>query len=89
MPIRTPPSTAAIASLETVDFSLLYDRNPTELSKLLALCVKDGFFYLNLQDPRINQILSNKDSVVRMMEEFFALPLDEKLKDVRGTHTHG
>lgn len=89
MPIKTPPPNAPIAKLETIDFSRLLDREPSELSKLLSLCVKDGFFYLSLENPRIQQILVDKDSVVRMMEEFFALPLDEKLKDVRGSHTHG
>jgi isopenicillin N synthase-like dioxygenase len=89
MPICTPPAGSRIASLETVDMGRLIDKDEAEQRKLLALCIKDGFFYLDLQSPRISQILSDKGNVVKMMEDYFALPLDEKMKDDRGTHTHG
>ena len=89
MPICTPPPGSSIASLETIDFGRLIDKDKAEQLKLLALCVKDGFFYLDLQSPSISRILSDKEKVVRMMEAYFALPLDEKMKDDRGTHTHG
>ena len=85
MPICTPPPGSRIASLETIDFGRLIDKDKAEQLKLLALCVKDGFFYLNLQSPSISRILSDKEKVVRMMEAYFALPLDEKMKDDRGT----
>jgi len=89
MPIKTPTTNASIAPLETIDFGRLLDKDSEEQLRLLALSVKDGFFYLDLQSPRIKQILSDKENVVKMMEEYFALPHEEKMKDDRGTHTHG
>lgn len=89
MPIQTPSENSRIATLQTIDFSRLMDRDVTEQNKLLELSVKDGFFYLDLQGPRIGKILEDKAAVVRMMEWYFALPEGEKMKDDRGTHTHG
>ena len=89
MPICAPPPGSSIASLETIDFGRLIDKDKAEQHKLFAICVKDGFFYLDLQSPSISKILSDKENVARMMEAYFALPLDEKMKDDRGTHTHG
>jgi hypothetical protein len=89
MPIRPPPADSRIALMDTVDFSRLLDKDLTERYKLLALCVKDGFFYLDLGGPRIRQILSDKAKIVAMMEKYFSLPEDVKMKDDRGTHTHG
>ena len=87
--MRPPPAGSRIALMDTVDFSRLLDKDLTEQYKLLALCVKDGFFYLDLGGPRIRQILSDKAKVVAMMEKYFSLPEDVKMKDDRGTHTHG
>ncbi|KAF9482691.1 2OG-Fe-II oxygenase family oxidoreductase [Pholiota conissans] len=87
--VKTPSPNSSFASLETIDFSRLVDKDPAEQLKLLALSVKDGFFYLDLQGPRIKKILEDKENVMRMMEWYFALPLEEKMKDDRHTHTHG
>ena len=89
MPIKTPSENSRIATLQTIDFSRLIDRDVAEQRKLFELSVKDGFFYLDLQGPRIARILEDKAAVVRMMEWYFALPEGEKMKDARGTHTHG
>jgi len=89
MPMRPPPADSRIALMDTVDFSRLLDEDLTERYKLLTLCVKDGFFYLDLGGPRIRQILSDKAKVVAMMEKYFSLPEDVKMKDDRRTHTHG
>ncbi|KAF8974165.1 2OG-Fe-II oxygenase family oxidoreductase [Flammula alnicola] len=89
MPIKTPPANSTIASLETIDFSRLLQKDHAEQLKLLALSVRDGFFYLDLQGPKIRKILADRDNVVRMMESYFALPQEEKMKDDRRTHTHG
>ncbi|KAF8890525.1 2OG-Fe-II oxygenase family oxidoreductase [Gymnopilus junonius] len=87
--MRTPPAGSRVAPLETIDFGRILEQDPAEQSKLLAVCIKDGFFYLDLQAPRIRQILADKAHVVQMMEEYFALPNDVKMKDNRGAHTHG
>ena len=89
MPIKTPSENSCIAALQTIDFSRLIDRDVAEQKKLFELSIKDGFFYLDLQGPRIRKILEDKAVVVRMMEWYFALPEGEKMKDARGTHTHG
>ena len=78
MPLRTPPAGSSIALLETIDFGRLLEKDQAEQSKLLALCIKDGFFYLDLQGPLIRQILSDKANVVKMMEKYFALPTKSK-----------
>lgn len=89
MSVKTPSPGSSIASLETVDFSRLLDKDPAEQHKLLELSTKDGFFYLDLQGPNIKKILQDKEAVMQMMEWYFALPETEKAKDIRGTHTHG
>ena len=89
MSICTPLAGSSIAFLETIDMGRLLDNDKAEQLKLLTLCVKDGFFYLDLQSASISRILSDKEKVVRMMEAYFALPHDEKMEDHRGAHTHG
>ncbi|KJA22083.1 hypothetical protein HYPSUDRAFT_55015 [Hypholoma sublateritium FD-334 SS-4] len=89
MPIKTPAENSRIATLQTIDFKRLMDRDVTEQKKLLELSIKDGFFYLDLQGPTTGKILEDKATVVRVMEWYFALPEGEKMKDDRGSHTHG
>ena len=89
MTICKPPAGSHYASLETIDFGRLLEKDNTGQLKLLALCVKDGFFYLDLQSSQIRKILDDKEKVVHWMEAYFALPHEEKMKDDRGTHTHG
>jgi len=87
--MRPPPADSRIALVDTIDFSRLLDKDLTERYKLLALCVKDGFFYLDLGGPRTRQILFDKADIVAIMEKYFSLPEDVKMRDNRGTHTHG
>jgi hypothetical protein len=89
MTIQTPPTSARLAKLETIDFSRLLLKDHAELLKLLTLCKRDGFFYLNLQGFENGGIIDDKDNVVRMMEEFFDLPMEQKMKDDRASHLHG
>lgn len=78
-----------MAKLETIDFSLLVSKNRAELLRLLALSEKDGFFYLDLQGWEQGGIIEDKKNVVSMMEEYFGRPVEEKMKDDRGSHLHG
>ena len=82
-------SSLSIAPLETVDFSRLVTRDEAEISKLLASCQTHGFFYLDLQNAESRPILEDAQHVVRIMENYFAQPLEVKMKDDRQSLTLG
>jgi isopenicillin N synthase-like dioxygenase len=79
----------SIAALETIDFSLLAVKDVDEIDKLLKSCESDGFFYLNLEKGPAHQILVDLQAILRVMEEYFAQPLETKMKDDRRSNTHG
>ena len=83
------PSSLSVAPLETVDFSRLVTRDEAEISKLLVSCQTHGFFYLDLQNAESRTILEDAQQLVRIMENYFAQPLEAKMKDDRQSLTLG
>jgi isopenicillin N synthase-like dioxygenase len=82
-------SSLSIAPLETVDFSRLVTRDEAEISKLLVSCQTHGFFYLDLQNAESRPLLEDAQHMVRIMENYFAQPLEVKMKDDRQSLTLG
>ncbi|KAJ7590077.1 2OG-Fe-II oxygenase family oxidoreductase [Mycena floridula] len=79
-----------IAHLDTIDFVRLEAKDPAEVSKLLHSCQTQGFFYLALKgNEKSARVVADKDNVLRVMEEYFAQPLDIKMKDNHGSVTDG
>src|ERR1700721_3031204 len=74
------------ASLTTIDFCRLEVKEPSEISRLFQSCETHGFFYLDLQNSAdVLKVLASQKEVLRVMTEYFAQPLEVKMKDVRGT----
>jgi hypothetical protein len=93
---QTPPTLiiegkeVPAAPLVTVDFSRLEAKEPSEVSKLLKSCETHGFFYLDLQKTgNARQILAGGTEVFHLMSEYFAKPLEVKMKDHTGSVTSG
>jgi isopenicillin N synthase-like dioxygenase len=80
---------SSIAALDTIDFSRLAIRDPIEVEKLLKLSERDGFFYLDMRNDELRQILVDVQGILRVMEAFFSLPLEEKMKNDRKSTGHG
>ncbi|KAF7329497.1 Gibberellin 20 oxidase 1 [Mycena kentingensis (nom. inval.)] len=79
-----------IAPLETIDFVALEQKDPVEVEKLLSACQTQGFFYLALEgNPESARVVADKEDVLRVMEKYFAQPLEVKMQDDRGSVTDG
>ena len=77
------------ADLPTIAFDKLIDRDPQELSKLLAAGEKEGFFYLDLTKPESKGLYDDYENVLSIMKAWFNLPLEEKVKYAYGSDTQG
>lgn len=84
-----PLKEVSIAPLPTIDYDLLLARDRFEIARLVDICRTHGFFYLKFAGSQAERLLSNSDDVVDLMRDYFQQPLETKLKDVRGTVTHG
>jgi len=72
-----------IAPLDSLNYSRLAARDPTEVEKLLRVCQTPGIFYLDLQDGHTKQWLADLQHVYALSERFFDLPNDSKMKSYR------
>ena len=83
-------TTVEIAPLETIDFASLVRKDPGEIAKLLKSSQTHGFFYVDLQNDATNQILTDLQGILRVVERYFDQPLEVKMKDDRWpSQTHG
>ncbi|KAI4603389.1 hypothetical protein KJ359_006184 [Pestalotiopsis sp. 9143b] len=79
----------ALAALRTIDFSRLMDRNPVEMTKLILACQDVGFFYLDLNSPGCEGLLSNLQNVTEHMKRWFNQDRITKMKTVTVSNSHG
>ena len=79
------------ASLETIEYSKLQNGDALELSRLLKLCERDGFFYLNLENLEANtsRVIEDWENVLAFTKEYFAQPVEVKMRDDRQSDTTG
>jgi isopenicillin N synthase-like dioxygenase len=90
MPSAIPldvPADALVANLKSIDVDLLRAHDAGEYQRLLQACEEYGFFYLNLVNHRT--MLQDWKTILGLMEEYFALPLEVKMKECRKSDTHG
>ncbi|EME78830.1 uncharacterized protein MYCFIDRAFT_43670 [Pseudocercospora fijiensis CIRAD86] len=77
------------ARLETLSFTKLLSGDKAEMGRLLVSCQTDGFYYLDLRDWKDGQFVRLLDSLNRIMNEWFKLPLEEKEKAVALSDAQG
>jgi len=81
MLLPTPSPTDAIADLTAVNFGRLVSHDDNEIMRLQTACQKDGFFYLDLDDPQSEEYLELISDVFEDARHYFAQPLKMKMKD--------
>lgn len=77
------------ADLSTIQFYNLFDKNKSEMKKLLTACEEDGFFYLNLQSEGSEKFWKDLDEIDRLAKDWFAQPTAVKLKTPTVSLSHG
>lgn len=64
--------------MQTVDFSTILSQEPAELEKLLQCCLKEGFFYLDLNNVDGRRFLDDHQDLLKLMHRFFDASLEVK-----------
>lgn len=71
-----------IARLETIDFSRLLAKDPSESAALLRACVVNGFFYLDLTTSELGRdMVKTQGDVLEIVKPYFDEPLPKKSED--------
>ncbi|KAG8170160.1 hypothetical protein KVR01_000905 [Diaporthe batatas] len=83
------PQGEPLATLRTITFANLLDRDPIEMTKLIRACEEVGFFYLKLTCPGSQNILQNLEELSSTMREWFSQDEDTKLKTATISNSHG
>jgi isopenicillin N synthase-like dioxygenase len=74
---------AGVANLTVVSYEKLLSNDQDESSRLLSACREWGFFYLDLTSTESASYLRTVNELSGVSKEYFAQPLDYKLKDTR------
>ena len=77
--IRERPSTDSFALLKTISFSALLHGESDAIADLYSAGVEGGFFYLDVRSLEIEMILDEVNKLYGVAEDFFQLPLEEKM----------
>jgi isopenicillin N synthase-like dioxygenase len=72
-----------VAELTVVSYEKLLRKDAAEADLLLSACAECGFFYLDLRGDETKRYLGLKNTLFGLSREYFARPLEEKLKDTR------
>jgi isopenicillin N synthase-like dioxygenase len=83
-----PDGPLVTACLEIIDFSKLWSRQRSEISKLLKACQTDGFFYLNVE-AGAHEFRNDWLNALSVVKKFYDQPLDVKLRYYRGDGMSG
>lgn len=75
-----PPDLQPYVELQTIKLAAIAARAPCESARLLAVCKKAGFFYLDLSDTDASNLIADAEAIGRLSEELFKLPIEEKMK---------
>ncbi|KAI6785435.1 2OG-Fe(II) oxygenase-like protein [Emericellopsis cladophorae] len=65
-------------SMQTIDYGRLLSHDPSEIDKLVSACTDEGYFYLDLQGIDGRRMLADQQETLRLMERFFAEPIEAK-----------
>ncbi|OIW26948.1 2OG-Fe(II) oxygenase family oxidoreductase [Coniochaeta ligniaria NRRL 30616] len=72
-----------VTNLAVINFENLLLKDAAEVETLYSACEKWGFFYLDLSGDAAKEYLQNVANLFSAAKEYFAKPLDEKLRDTR------
>ncbi|KAM7217671.1 hypothetical protein V8F06_006926 [Rhypophila decipiens] len=61
-----------------VNYSLLLSQDPDEVAKVVSACKNEGYFQLDLDNIDGKGVLHDRSEVVKLMDRFFAQPLEAK-----------
>jgi hypothetical protein len=79
-----------VAPLLTVNYRALVNGDVAEVTKLLSISIREGFFYLDLQDEgSATTTLSHIDQIYQFMRTWFNQPGETKLQDLQSSYTDG
>ncbi|KND92420.1 Gibberellin 20 oxidase 4 [Tolypocladium ophioglossoides CBS 100239] len=78
-----------VAALPTVNYRALLNGDAAEAAKLLSVSVREGFFYLDLQDGGSATTLENVEQLYQFMRAWFNQPAETKLQDLQSNYTDG
>ena len=72
-----------VASLQTINFQRLVDKEADEVAKLLNAAQNPGFFYLDLKNDGSNDFLKELQDVYAISAKFFKPTEDQAMFEVR------
>lgn len=77
----TTQENSIVANLAVINHQKIRAGDVTEQNALFEACEKWGFFYLDLSQDEGVEYLNVVDKTLEVSKEYFAKPLEEKLKD--------
>ncbi|KAJ5898822.1 hypothetical protein N7495_003566 [Penicillium taxi] len=77
------------AELSTIRFINLFDKDKSELRKLIAACENDGFFYLDLESSGSEKFWADLYEIDSITKKWFSQSTDVKLKTPTVSLAHG
>lgn len=78
-----------VAELEVIRLERVLAKDQLEMAKLLKAAESQGFFYVTFNDDLSEKISSHIQSCYLSSQEYFAKPLEEKMKAFREGVIHG
>lgn len=78
-----------VADLEVIKLERLAAKDPVEMAKLLKAAEFQGFFYVTFNDDLSGKISGYLRTCYLNSHEYFAKPLDEKMKAFREGVNYG
>ncbi|KAJ5787327.1 hypothetical protein N7457_002317 [Penicillium paradoxum] len=72
-----------VAELEVINFERITAKDPVEMAKLLKAAESPGFFFFSFDDDLSGKISEYIRTCYLNCNEYFAKPLDEKMKEFR------
>ncbi|UKZ96569.1 uncharacterized protein TrAFT101_011351 [Trichoderma asperellum] len=79
-----------VATLPTINYRLLLNCDEAEMAKLLSVSIREGFFYLDLEDEDVSQTTCGYiDQIYNFMRTWFNQDLEIKLQDLQSNYTDG
>lgn len=78
-----PDNEYQLADLTVISYEKLLSKDATEAARLHSACAEWGFFYLDIGGSKSEHYRETVDTLFGIGKEYFAKPLEEKLKDTR------
>ncbi|KAK0384856.1 hypothetical protein NLU13_7334 [Sarocladium strictum] len=79
----------ATASLKTIKFSALENKDVKEVDKLIEASRSEGFYYLDFEDSSAASLPLKKRELLKVMKRYFDQPREVKQEDATGRPTRG